>query len=102
MAEQERPPARLKFGVFEADMRSAELYRQGRRVPLQQQPFRLLPALLERPGESLGREELQQRLWPADTFVDFDHGLATAVKKLRSALGDSAQNPRFVETVAGR
>jgi serine/threonine-protein kinase len=102
MAERARLPARLKFGIFEADLRAAELYRQGRRVALQQQPFLLLAALLERPGEMVAREELQQRLWPADTFVDFDHGLATAVKKLRFALGDSAQNPRFVETVGGR
>jgi TolB-like protein/DNA-binding winged helix-turn-helix (wHTH) protein/Flp pilus assembly protein TadD len=93
---------RLRFGVFEADLRAGELRKQGQRVRLQEQPFRVLEMLLEHPGEVVTREEIQQRLWPADTFVDFDHGLNKAINKLREALGDSAESPRFVETVARR
>ena len=93
---------RVQFGLFEADLKSGELHRSGVRVRLQSQPFKLLAALLERPGEVLAREELQQRLWGADTTVDFDHSLGIAVNKLRDALGDSAENPRFVETLAKR
>src|ERR1700747_1346646 len=93
---------RLRFGVFELDLRSGELRKHGLRVRLQEQPFRLLEMLLERPGEVVTREELQKRLWPADTFVDFDHGLNKAINKIREALGDSAESPRFVETVARR
>jgi len=92
----------VQFGVFEADLRAGELRRNGARVRLQDQPFQVLAFLLERPGKLVTREELQARLWPADTFVDFDHGLNAAIKRLRDALGDSAENPRFVETLARR
>ena len=92
----------IRFGIFEADFRSGELRRNGVRVRLQEQPLQILSLLLQKPGEVVTREELQARLWPADTFVDFDHSLNTAVKRLRDALGDSAENPRFVETLARR
>jgi TolB-like protein/DNA-binding winged helix-turn-helix (wHTH) protein/Flp pilus assembly protein TadD len=92
---------RTKFGAFEADPRSGELVKNGRRVRLQEQPFQLLSALLERPGELVTREELRTLLWP-QTVVDYDHGLNKAVSKIREALGDSAESPRFVETVARR
>ena len=92
----------VRFGVFEADLRAGELRRNGRKIRLQEQPFQVLAILLERPGEIATREELRSRLWPADTFVDFDHGLNAAVKRLRDALGDSAENPLFVETLARR
>jgi DNA-binding winged helix-turn-helix (wHTH) protein len=92
----------LRFGTFEADLIAGELRREGTKVRLQEQPFQILTILLERPGELVTREELQKRLWPADTFVDFDHSLNTAVNKLREALGDTAANPRFVQTVAKR
>lgn len=92
---------RTKFGAFEADPRSGELVKNGRRVRLQEQPFQLLSALLERPGEVVTREELRTLLWP-QTVVDYDHGLNKAVSKIREALGDSAESPRFVETVARR
>jgi TolB-like protein/DNA-binding winged helix-turn-helix (wHTH) protein/Tfp pilus assembly protein PilF len=92
----------LRFGNFEMDLRAGELYQQGRKVKLQEQPFRVLAMLLERPGELVTRQELQGRLWPADTFVDWDHGLNVAIKKVRDALGDSADSPRFVQTVARR
>src|SRR5580700_9899952 len=102
MHEAHQFRGRLRFGVFELDLRSGELRKHGLRVRLQEQPFRLLEMLLERPGEVVTREELQKRLWPADTFVDFDHGLNKAVNKIREALGDSAESPRFVETVSRR
>jgi DNA-binding winged helix-turn-helix (wHTH) protein len=92
----------VKFDVFEVDLRAQELYKSGKRVKLQIQPFQVLALLLERPGDVVTREELQQRLWPADTFVDFDHSLNTAVKKLRQALGDDIKKPRFVETLPKR
>jgi Tol biopolymer transport system component/DNA-binding winged helix-turn-helix (wHTH) protein len=93
---------RLQFGTFEVDMKAGELRRNGNRVRLQEQPFQILAMLLERPGEVVSREELRGRLWPADTFVDFDHSLNAAIRRLRDALGDSAENSRFVETVARR
>jgi cholera toxin transcriptional activator len=96
------PTQRYRFGLFEADGRTGELRKDGKRVRLQEQPFQVLLMLLERPLELVSREEIRQRLWPADTFVDFDHGLNTAVNKLRDALGDSASNPRFIETLARR
>ena len=99
-AHQLRGP--LRFGVFELDLRVGELRKNGLRVRLQQQPFQILAMLLEHPGEVVGREELQKKLWPADTFVDFDHGLNKAINKVRDALGDSAESPRFVETIARR
>jgi len=92
----------ITFGTFEVDLQAGELRRNGRKVRLQEQPFQVLAVLLEHAGEIVTREELQNRLWPADTFVDFDHGLNAAVKRLRDALGDSAENPRFVETIARR
>src|ERR1700743_1991101 len=92
----------IRFGVFEVDLAAAELRKSGTRIRLQEQPFQVLTVLLERPGEVVSREDLRQKLWPADTFVDFDHSLNTAVNKLREALGDSASSPRFVETLARR
>ena len=94
--------SKYKFDDFEADLRSAELRKNGIRLKLQLQPFQVLVALLERPKEVVTREELRQRLWPEDTFVDFDHGLNTAMVKLRDVLGDSASNPKYVETIAKR
>ena len=91
-----------RFGVFEVDLRSGELRRNGIRVKLQEQPLQVLAELLDRPGEVVTREDLRSRLWPADTFVDFDHSLNTAIRRLRDALGDSAENPAFVETIARR
>jgi cholera toxin transcriptional activator len=91
-----------RFGVFEADLDARELRKQGRRIRLQEQPFAVLAILLERPGSVVSREDIRQKLWAADTFVDFDHSLNTAVNKIRETLGDSAASPRFVETVARR
>src|ERR1700751_880562 len=91
-----------RFGIFEADFRAGELRRHGARIRLQDQPFQVLALLLAKRGELVTREELQSKLWPADTFVDFEHGLNAAVKRLRDALGDSADNPRFIETLARR
>jgi cholera toxin transcriptional activator len=96
------PRKAVRFGAFEVDLVSGELRKNGTRIRLQEQPFRVLAMLLERPGEMVAREELHSKLWPGDTFVDFDHGLNTAVNKLREALGDAAANPRFVQTVARR
>jgi Tol biopolymer transport system component/DNA-binding winged helix-turn-helix (wHTH) protein len=93
---------RLRFGLFEADLASGELYKHGRLIHVQEQPFRILAMLLERPGEVVSREDVQKKLWPEGTFVDFDEGLDTALKKLRQALGDSPQNPIFVETIPRR
>ncbi len=93
---------RVQFGVFEADLKTGELRRSGVHIRLQSQPFKLLAALLEKPGEVVSREALQQQLWGSDTTVDFDHSLGIAVNKLREALGDRAENPRFVETLAKR
>ena len=91
-----------RFGVFEADLNARELRKQGRRIRLQDQPFAVLAILLERCGNVISREELREKLWPANTFVDFDHSLNTAVNKIRETLGDSASSPRFVETIARR
>jgi TolB-like protein/DNA-binding winged helix-turn-helix (wHTH) protein/Flp pilus assembly protein TadD len=92
----------LRTGLFEVDLGSGEVHKSGRKVPLQEQPFRVLAMLLDRPGEVVKREDLQTRLWPADTYVGFDEGLNTAIRKLRMAFGDSAENPRFIETVPRR
>src|SRR6201997_1089424 len=92
----------LRFGVFELDLRAGELRKHGLRIRLQEQPFLVVATLLEHPGEVVTREELQKKLWPADTFVDFDHGLNKTINKIRDALSDSAESPRFVETVARR
>jgi TolB-like protein/DNA-binding winged helix-turn-helix (wHTH) protein len=90
---------RFRFGLFEADLNSSELRKNGVKIKLQEQPFQILALLLEHRGELVTREELQKKLWPADTFVDFDVGLNVAIKKLRDAIGDSAENSRFVETI---
>jgi Tol biopolymer transport system component/DNA-binding winged helix-turn-helix (wHTH) protein len=92
----------IRFGMFEIDLHSAELRRNGLKVRLQEQPFQVLAMLLERPGELVTREELRRRLWSADTFVDFDHSLNAAIKRLRDALGESAEAPVFIETLARR
>ena len=96
------PPPLVRFADFEVDLRAGELRREGSKVRLQEQPFLVLTVLLESAGEVVTREELRKRLWSADTFVDFDHRLAVAVSKLRDALGDSAEKPKFVETVGRR
>jgi len=93
---------RFRFGVFEADAETGELRRKGLRVKLGSQPFQMLVLLLERPGDLVTREEIAGRLWPEGTFVDFDHGVNAAMNRIREALGDTAANPRFVETLARR
>jgi TolB-like protein/DNA-binding winged helix-turn-helix (wHTH) protein/Tfp pilus assembly protein PilF len=95
------PPRFLRFGIFEVDLHAGRLTKHGLRLKLQEQPFQVLAMLLEKPGELVNREELQSRLWPR-TIVDFDHGLNKAINKIRDVLGDSAENPRFIETVARR
>ena len=102
MALEARSSAILRFGVFEVDVRSGELRKQGVRIKLQEQPFHVLAVLLQRPGEVVTREQLRSENWSADTFVDFDNSLNTAINKLREALGDSADNPRFIETLPRR
>jgi DNA-binding winged helix-turn-helix (wHTH) protein len=97
-----RLPPVVRFGVFELDPTAGELRKSGVKVKLQEQPFQILSLLLERPGQVVTREEIQQKLWPDGTFVDFDHSLNAAVKRLREALGDSADNPQFVETIPRR
>ena len=93
---------RLAFGAYEADLHSGELTKDGKRVRLQAQPFQLLVMLLDRPGQLVTREEICQKLWSADTFVDFDHSLGTAINKIREVLNDSVAEPRFVETIPRR
>jgi DNA-binding winged helix-turn-helix (wHTH) protein len=95
------PSKRLRFGVFEVDLRTGELTKRGSRLKLQEQPFRVLAMLLERPGRLMTREELHSRLW-SQTVVDFDHGLNKAISKIREVLGDSVESPRFIETAARR
>jgi Tol biopolymer transport system component/DNA-binding winged helix-turn-helix (wHTH) protein len=102
MASQPQNVRLLRFGVFEADLQARELRKSGLKIKIHDQPFQILAALLEHPGEIVTREELHQRIWPADTFVDFDHGLNTAVNKLRDALGDSAASARYIETLPRR
>src|ERR1700677_3905398 len=92
----------VRFGVFEVDFRAGELRKKGIRIRLQGQPFLLLITLLKQQGEVVTREELRRPLWPEDPFVDFDHSRGTAINKLREVLGDSAANPRFVETLPRR
>lgn len=92
-------PTHFRFGVFEASTETGELQKKGVRVKLQEQPFQLLSLLLENAGEIVSRESVRERLWPGNTFVEFDASLSVAVGKLREALGDSADNPRFVETI---
>ena len=95
-------PAVLRFESFEADLRSGELRKHGVKLKLSGQPFQVLAILLQRAGDVVTREELHQALWPSDTYVDFDHGLNTAINKVRAVLGDSGSNPRYVETLARR
>ncbi len=95
-------PRVVRFGVFELDLRSGELRKQGRKIRLEGQPVQILIYLLENPGELITRDQLHRRLWPADTFLNFEHGLNAAIKRLRRALDDSADNPRFVETLPRR
>ncbi len=102
MTPDSSAPRRIRFGVFEADLQTGELRKHGIRIRLQAKPFQVLVLLLENAGEVVTREDLRAKLWPADTFVDFDHGVSTAVKKLREALGDSAETPRFIETIPRR
>jgi cholera toxin transcriptional activator len=97
-----RQARRYRFGVFEADATTGELRKQGLRIKLNVQPFQVLLMLLDRPGELLTREEISQELWPDGTFVDYDHGVNSAVNRIREALGDKAQNSRFIETLARR
>jgi TolB-like protein len=99
-AQSGRP--QVRFGPFEVDFKAGELRKRRAKVKLQDQPFQVLQVLLEHPGELVSREELRQRIWPADTFVDFDQGLNNAVKRLREALGDSSESPRFIETIPRR
>jgi cholera toxin transcriptional activator len=96
------PDSPVRFGSFELDVGSRELRTGGTRVRLQEQPFEILRVMLERPGHVVTRDELRQRLWPDGTFVDYEHSLNAAVKRLRAALGDDADNPRFVETLPRR
>jgi cholera toxin transcriptional activator len=97
-----QPARRYRFGVFEADSTTGELRRKGVRIKLHSQPFQVLVMLLERPGELLTREEISRELWPDGTFVDYEHGVNSAVNRLRDALGDKAANSRFIETLARR
>jgi DNA-binding winged helix-turn-helix (wHTH) protein len=102
MVETGKSARKIQFGVYEADLCTGELRKHGRKIRLTGRPFQILALLLERPGELLTREEIRTRLWPADTFVDFEHGMNSAIRKVRDALGDSAKKPRFVETLARR
>jgi TolB-like protein/DNA-binding winged helix-turn-helix (wHTH) protein/Tfp pilus assembly protein PilF len=102
MEQTHRSPRNVRFGVFEADMEAGELRKHGLRLKLSEQPFQILAMLVARPGEVVSREVLRERLWPSDTFVDFDHGLNNAVMRLREVLGDSSDHPRFIETLPRR
>src|SRR6516225_8620304 len=99
MAGHTQKPLLVRFGVFEANLSSAELHKHGLQIRIPGQPFKILAILLERPGEVVTREELRKGLWSSETFVDFEHSLNSAVKKLREALGDSAESPRYIETL---
>src|SRR5713101_8738241 len=92
----------VRFGSFELDQDAGELRRDGTKVRLQEQPLQILQILLEQPGKVVAREELRKRIWPSDTFVDFDHGINNAIKRLREALGDTAETPRYIETLPRR
>src|SRR5262244_2381450 len=95
-------PRILRFATFEVDLQARALRKNGLKLKLAGQPFEVLAMLLERPGDLVNREQLRERLWPTDTFVDFDHGVNTAINRLREALGDSADNPRCIETLPRR
>lgn len=101
MQDAAKNRATIRFGEFELD-HSGELRSQGRKVKLQEQPLQILRILMEQPGEIVTREELRKKIWPSDTFVDFDHGINNAIKRLREALGDTAETPRYVETLPRR
>ena len=96
------PSTTIRLGEFEVDFEAGELHKQGQTIKLQEKPFRILQILLERPGRVVSRETLFERLWPPDTFVDFDNSVNAAMNKLRAALGDPADEPRYIETLAGR
>src|SRR6516164_8665142 len=100
--EQAGPGSILRFGAFEVDLRTSELRKNGLKIRLQDQPFQVLSLLIRHAGDIVTRDDVRVSVWPGDTFVDFDHALNTAVKKIRAALGDEADNPRFVETVPRR
>jgi DNA-binding winged helix-turn-helix (wHTH) protein len=102
MALHNSPATTLRFATFTVDLRAGELRKNGQRLKLQDQPFQVLAVLLQRPGELVSRDALRAQIWPADTFVDFDNSLNTAINKLREALGDSADHPRFIETLPRR
>src|SRR5215467_10271450 len=97
--EMSSPAERVRFGAFEVDLEAGEVRKHGLKIKLQDQPFQILALLLERPGHLVTRDEIRQQLWAADTFVDFDVGLNTAIKRLRDALSDSADSPRYIETL---
>src|SRR6202158_181478 len=99
MPSSNREAGLLRFGVFEVDLTAGELRKNGARIRLQEKPFQVLTALLLNQGQVVTRDELREKIWPADTFVDFDHSLNTAVNKIRESLGDSASSPRFIETL---
>ena len=101
MTDQE-PARRYRFGIFEADAATGELRRRGIRIKLNAQPFQVLLILLGRPGQLVTRKEICRELWPEGTFVDYEHGVNSAVNRIREALGDTAANPRFIETLARR
>jgi len=102
MQPESQSPDLVRFSSYEVNLRAGELYREGRKIRLQVQPFHVLAMLLEHPGQVVARKDLQKRLWPEDTFVDFDHSLNTAIKKLRQALNDDKKKPRFIETLPKR
>ncbi len=102
MSSAHEAVVRVGFGLYEANLQTGELWKAGKKLKLQSQPFKVLTALLERPGEVVTREELQVRLWGKDSVGDFDHSLGTALNKIREALGDTADNPRVAETLARR
>src|SRR5207249_5053599 len=103
LLEEFRPShGTVRFGIFELDADAGELRKQGTRMKLQEQRLQMLQVLLQRPGEVVTREELQQKIWPSDTFVDFDHGINNAIKRLREALGDAAETPHYIETLPRR
>src|SRR6202451_3578308 len=100
--EQQRPTSVVRFGTYEVSLQSGEVRKSGLRIRIQQQPLKLLGILLEHPGEVVTREELRSRVWAEESFGDFDQAVNIAIAKLRSALGDSAENPRFIETLPKR
>src|SRR3954462_6579328 len=102
MEESNSLSSLIRFGIFEVELQAGELRRHGFKVKVQEQPFQVLVMLLERPGEVVTRDELKRSLWPADTYVDFEGGLNRAINRLREALGDDAERPRFTETMPRR